>query len=102
MHVLHARDPEEHDPQDDADAAADHGVGQEGSRGAVPVEAVTVDDFHVHDGQGVDVGVVVHSRPADYLGVRVVSDPAVLGRMVGDVDVALLARYLDSCAASGP
>jgi hypothetical protein len=43
--------------------------------------------------------VVVHSRPADYLGIRVVSDPAVLGRMVGDVDVELLARYLDSCVA---
>ncbi len=54
---------------------------------------------HPYTGEGVDVGVVVHSRPADYLGVRVVSDPAELGRMVGDVDVELLARYLDSCAA---
>lgn len=54
---------------------------------------------HPYTGEGVDVGVVVHSRPADYLGIRVVSDPAVLGRMVGDVDVELLARYLDSCVA---
>lgn len=54
---------------------------------------------HPHTGEAVDVGVVVHSRPAEYLGMRVVSDPATLRRMVRDVDVELLARYLDSCAA---
>lgn len=54
---------------------------------------------HPHIGEAVDVGVVVHSRPAEYLGIRVVSDPSVLRRMVGDVDIELLARYLASCEA---
>ncbi len=64
---------------------------------------------HPHIGEAVDVGVVVHSRPAAFLGIRVVSDAAVLRRMVGDVDIDLLARYLASCeaiaagdAAAGP
>ncbi len=54
---------------------------------------------HPYTGEGVDVGVVVHSRPAEYLGIRVVSDPAVLRRMAPDADIELLARYLDSCVA---
>ena len=78
------------------------GGGAEGGSGDRPVQysfAVLRAVPHPYTGEGVDVGVVVHSRPADYLGVRVVSDPDELGRMVGDVDVELLARYLDSCAA---
>lgn len=54
---------------------------------------------HPHLDEAVDVGVVVHSRPAEYLGVRVVADPALLSRMVRDVDIELLARYLDTCSA---
>lgn len=54
---------------------------------------------HPHLDEAVDVGVVVHSRPADFLGIRVVADPLTLSRMVRDVDIDLLARYLDTCAA---
>ena len=54
---------------------------------------------HVHLGTFVNVGVVVHARTADYLGMRVVDDEAELRRRVPDADVELLARYLRSCRA---
>jgi hypothetical protein len=64
---------------------------------------------HVHLGVFVPVGVVVHARTMEYLGIRVLSDAAVLHALAPDVDAEMLARYLRSCeaicagdAAAGP
>jgi hypothetical protein len=55
----------------------------------------------VHLGAFVPVGVVLHARTADYLGLRVITDEDVLRARVPDADVELLARYLASCEAIG-
>jgi hypothetical protein len=52
---------------------------------------------HVHTGVFVPVGVVLHARTAEYLGVRVITDADLLTERAGDTDVELLARYLQSC-----
>ncbi len=64
---------------------------------------------HVYAGSFVNVGVVVHARTAEYLGMRALTDPEALRARVPDADVPLLARYLRSCeavcagdAAAGP
>jgi hypothetical protein len=49
---------------------------------------------HVYRGTFVPVGVVLHAPTREYLGVRVITDEAALRRLVPDVDVELLARYL--------
>lgn len=49
---------------------------------------------HPHLGTAVPVGVMVHARTADFLGIRVITDPAELGARAPGVDVELLARYL--------
>lgn len=54
---------------------------------------------HPHTGAFVDVGVVLQSRPAEFIGLRALTDPAALTRLVPDADVELLARYLSSCEA---
>ncbi len=54
---------------------------------------------HVHIGAFVPVGVVLHARTAEFLGMRVVSDEATLAKRAPDVDVELLSRYLKSCEA---
>ena len=54
---------------------------------------------HVHLGAFVPVGVVVHARTAEFLGMRALTDPAALAARVPDVDAELLARYLHSCEA---
>jgi hypothetical protein len=54
---------------------------------------------HVHLGVFTPVGIVVHARTVEFLGVRVLTDPEELRRRVPDVDVELLARYLRSCEA---
>ena len=54
---------------------------------------------HVFTGAFVNVGVVLHSRPAEFLDLRAVHDPDRLRVLAPDTDVELLARYLDSCAA---
>ncbi|HEX6060414.1 MAG TPA: DUF3037 domain-containing protein [Gemmatimonadaceae bacterium] len=54
---------------------------------------------HVHLGAFVPVGVVVHARTAEFLGARLLSDPAELRARVPDVDVELLVRYLRTCEA---
>jgi hypothetical protein len=51
---------------------------------------------HVHTGAFVNVGVMLHARTADFLGVRVITDEEILRRLAPDVDVELLARYLTS------
>lgn len=54
---------------------------------------------HPHLGASVNVGVVLHARTAEYLGLRVVTDQGWLAHRVPDADVPLLARYLDACRA---
>jgi hypothetical protein len=54
---------------------------------------------HVHLGSFVPVGVVVHARTAEFLGVRAITEPAELAARVPDVDHELLARYLRSYCA---
>jgi hypothetical protein len=52
---------------------------------------------HVHLGAFQNVGVLMHSRTAEFLGLRVVTDPEELRRRAPGVDQELLARYLDGC-----
>ena len=54
---------------------------------------------HVHTGVFVPVGIVLHARTEEFLGVQVISDVAELERRAGDADVEVLARYLASCRA---
>lgn len=56
---------------------------------------------HVHVGCFINVGVVVHERTTDFLGIRVVEDMNELARRVPDVDSGMLARYLAACRAIG-
>lgn len=64
---------------------------------------------HVHTGAFVPVGVVLHARTTEFLGIRVLDDEQALRALVPDVDVELLARYLrasravcEGDAAAGP
>ena len=64
---------------------------------------------HPYIGAFVPVGVVLHARTAEFLGMRALSEPAELRTRVPDVDSDLLARYLvaaraicDGDAAAGP
>lgn len=54
---------------------------------------------HVHLGVFCNVGVVVHARTAEFLGIRVLTGPDAVRARVPDVDADLLARYLRSCEA---
>ena len=54
---------------------------------------------HPHIGAFVPVGVVLHARTADYLGMRSLTDMDELRTQVPDVDAELLARYLRSVRA---
>ena len=49
---------------------------------------------HVHLGACVNIGVLLHVRTADYLGMRAITDAAKLRRLLPDVDHELLSRYL--------
>jgi hypothetical protein len=64
---------------------------------------------HVHLGEFVPVGVIVHARTAEFLGMRALSDPALLRERFPGLDHELLLRYLRTfeaiCAgdpAAGP
>jgi hypothetical protein len=52
---------------------------------------------HVHTGVFVPVGVVLHARTQEYLGLRVITDPDALRTRLADADIELLVRYLESC-----
>lgn len=52
---------------------------------------------HPYTGAGVAVGVVLQSRPAEFIGLEAVTDPDRLRVLVPEADVELLARYLRSC-----
>jgi hypothetical protein len=54
---------------------------------------------HVHLGAFVPVGVVVHARTADFLGMRALPEPEELRALVPDTDPELLSRYLRSLQA---
>lgn len=49
---------------------------------------------HVHRGEFVNVGVLLHARAAEFLGMRALMDPEALAVLVPEVDADLLARYL--------
>lgn len=64
---------------------------------------------HVHLGAFTNIGVVLHARTAEFLDMRAIGDADSLRALVPDVDVELLARYLECyqgiCAgdpAAGP
>lgn len=54
---------------------------------------------HPYTGEGVPVGVVLQSRPAEFIGLRAITDPHRLRVLAPDVDTGLLTRYLRSCEA---
>ena len=56
---------------------------------------------HVHTGVFVPVGIVLHARTAEFLGVRVITDSTELAKRAGDADIELLVKYLESCKAIG-
>lgn len=54
---------------------------------------------HVHIGAFTPVGVIVHARTTEFLGMRVLTDPEELSSRAKGVDVELLVKYLESCDA---
>ena len=50
---------------------------------------------HVHLGAFTNIGVVLHARTAEFLDMRAIGDAGSLRALAPDVDVELLARYLD-------
>jgi hypothetical protein len=56
---------------------------------------------HVHTGAFVPVGIVLHARTSEFLGVRVITDASELAARARDSDVEMISRYLRSCEAIG-
>lgn len=54
---------------------------------------------HVYVGAFVPVGVMVHARTAEFIGMRAIEDGATLRARVPEVDHELLERYLRACRA---
>jgi len=54
---------------------------------------------HPHLGTAVPIGVILHARTAQFIGIRVLTDPAALAACAPGVDVELLCRYLDGLRA---
>ena len=54
---------------------------------------------HPVTGAYTNVGVVLQSRPAEFVGLQAVTEEARLRLMAPDTDTELLARYLRSCEA---
>jgi hypothetical protein len=54
---------------------------------------------HPHLGTAVPIGVILHARTAQFIGIRVLTDPAELSSRAPGVDVELLCRYLDGLRA---
>lgn len=54
---------------------------------------------HVHLGCFTNVGVVLHARTEEFLGMRIITDTERLRRRIPGADVELLARYLTSLEA---
>jgi hypothetical protein len=53
----------------------------------------------VHLGAFVNVGVVMHARTAEFLALRVLTEPDRLRARLPEIDADLLTRYLRSCEA---
>lgn len=56
---------------------------------------------HVHTGVFIPVGIVLHARTAEFLGVKVITEQSELAKRAADADVELLSRYLESCRQIG-
>ncbi len=54
---------------------------------------------HVYIGTFTPVGIILHARTTEFLGMRVVTHPDQLASQATGVDVELLVRYLKSCEA---
>jgi hypothetical protein len=54
---------------------------------------------HVHLGDFVPVGVIVHARVQEFLAARAITDVRTLQALVPDIDAVLLSRYLRSVEA---
>ena len=54
---------------------------------------------HPHLGTAVPIGVILHARTAQFIGIRVLTNPAELAARAPGVDVELLCRYLDGLRA---
>jgi hypothetical protein len=54
---------------------------------------------HPHLGTAIPIGVILHARTAQFIGIRVLTDPAELAKRAPGVDVELLCRYLDGLRA---
>lgn len=52
-----------------------------------------------HLAEFANVGVIVHARTADFLGLELIDDPEVLSRCAPGVDAELLAAYLRTTRA---
>jgi len=54
---------------------------------------------HVHIGAFVPVGIILHAPTVEYVGARVITEPAELRVIARDADAELLSRYLKSSQA---
>lgn len=54
---------------------------------------------NVATGACANVGVVLHARTEEFLGLRTLRDQSALERLAPQLDTELLARYLDACEA---
>jgi hypothetical protein len=54
---------------------------------------------HVYIGACAPVGIILHARTIEFLGMRVLSDAEEIARRCRGVDIELLVRYLASCEA---
>jgi hypothetical protein len=54
---------------------------------------------HPHLGTAIPIGVILHARTAQFIGIRVLTDPVELSARAPGVDVELLCRYLDGLRA---
>ena len=54
---------------------------------------------HVYTGAFAPVGVIVHARTAEFLGMRVITDADELANRAGEADIELLVKYLQSYEA---
>ena len=53
---------------------------------------------HVHLGDFTPIGVILHARTAEFLGMRALNDPAHLRARFPGLDHELLTRYLETFA----
>lgn len=54
---------------------------------------------HPHLGNCVPIGVVLHAPTAEFLGIRIISEPETIARLIDDVDLDILLRYVHALLA---